>query len=269
MARKYLNRQIGRIIHMFRYATQPGRRLVPPTVWHDLKTLDGIRQGDATAADTGDFPPAPVEDLRAAIDAAPPTLAAMIRLQWLTGMRPGELVKMRTIDIVEAGDFWEYRPPIHKNAWRRQKRVVMLAEEARQILESRLRDDVERPIFCPADVMPERRAMRVKLRKTPLNQGNRPGYSRRTREGGKPAKAPGLGYTTQSYNAAINTACRHAGVEPFGANRIRHTAGTQARAGSGSLDAAQVILGHKDARSTQRYAEPDPAVAAKALKFVG
>ena len=51
----------------------------------------------------------------------------MVRLQRLTGMRPGEVVLMRAVDI-DMGDpaCWAYRPARHKGQHRGRERVVFL-----------------------------------------------------------------------------------------------------------------------------------------------
>ena len=44
-----------------------------------------------------------------------PPVAAMIRLQWLTGMRSCEVVVMRPCDINTIGEVWFYEPFDHKS----------------------------------------------------------------------------------------------------------------------------------------------------------
>jgi hypothetical protein len=40
----------------------------------------------------------------------PPTPAAMVQLQQLTGMRPGEVTVIRTCDLNVSGRIWEFDP---------------------------------------------------------------------------------------------------------------------------------------------------------------
>src|SRR5262249_58694475 len=81
-------------------------------------------------------PVRPVEDNRvqAVLPFLPPPVAAMVRLQRLTGMRPGEVVIMRPCDVDRSGDIWYYRPSCHKNAWRAKERIVALGPRARLVL---------------------------------------------------------------------------------------------------------------------------------------
>ena len=52
-------------------------------------------------------------------------------------------------------------------------------------------------------------------------------------------------WTSDAYGRTIRAACERAGIEPWGANRLRHTFGTEVRRAFG-LDAAKAVLGHTD-----------------------
>jgi integrase len=75
-------------------------------------------------------------------------------------------------------------------------------------------------------------------------------------------------YSTRSYSNAVAAACVRAGVTPFRCNRIRHTFATKIRHEHG-LEAAQVLLGHSTAKTTEIYAERDLALASKVAKQRG
>ena len=57
-------------------------------------------------------------------------VVAMIKLQLLTGMRPGEVVILRACDLDMTGAIWLYRPGsdqargVHKTAWRDHERII-------------------------------------------------------------------------------------------------------------------------------------------------
>ncbi len=51
-------------------------------------------------------------------------VAAMIELQWLTGMRPQEVVQMRMAEIDRGGRVWLYRPREHKVEHHGMDRVI-------------------------------------------------------------------------------------------------------------------------------------------------
>jgi integrase len=54
----------------------------------------------------------------------------MIRLQWFTGMRSGELLAMMVDEIVDK----TYRPSRHKNAWRGHDRIIHFGPMAWKIV---------------------------------------------------------------------------------------------------------------------------------------
>lgn len=66
-----------------------------------------------------------------------------------------------------------------------------------------------------------------------------------------------------SLYTALQRACKRAGVEPWSAHQVRHRVATTVRQRVG-LDAAQVLLGHASARTTERYAHVFPDQAARA-----
>ncbi|WP_373500051.1 hypothetical protein, partial [Desulfococcus sp.] len=73
-----------------------------------------------------------VED--AIVDATLPFLSndarTMVQVQRLTGMRPGELVIMRSIDIETSGATWMYRPFTHKTEHHGAERVIAIGPRA-------------------------------------------------------------------------------------------------------------------------------------------
>ena len=66
-------------------------------------------------------------DVEAVIPLVPKRIAAMIRLQALTGMRPGEVIQMKTQDIDRTGKTWIYvgcKDIFSKAVGREQERPV-------------------------------------------------------------------------------------------------------------------------------------------------
>ncbi|MBI1903514.1 MAG: hypothetical protein HYS13_20620 [Planctomycetia bacterium] len=97
LTRDVVNSHVGRIKRMFRWAVE--NELVPASVYHGLQAVAGLQHGRSNARETEPVKPVP----QAFVDATLPHLSAqvatMIRLQLLTGMRPGEVCRMRTYDI--------------------------------------------------------------------------------------------------------------------------------------------------------------------------
>lgn len=136
-----------------------------------------------------------------------PPVAAMIRLQRLTGMRPGEVVIMRPCDIDRSAQTWVYRPGSHKTEHHGRARTIPLGPKARRILEPLIGGDAQAYLFNPANALDALRAERRQTRKTKLT----PSQSAR-RAKAKPRKTAGRRYTTASYGHAIAVACRKAEI---------------------------------------------------------
>jgi integrase len=56
----------------------------------------------------------PDEHVEAVLTVLASPMQAMVRLQRLTGMRPGEVMQMRWCDIDRSAAIWIYRPARHK-----------------------------------------------------------------------------------------------------------------------------------------------------------
>src|SRR4051812_33321771 len=74
------------------------------------------------------------KDVAAVLGHVSEDVAAMIRLQELTGMRPGEVVRMRRERIAMDGEVWSYKPERHKTEHHNKKRVIALGPQAQDIL---------------------------------------------------------------------------------------------------------------------------------------
>ena len=97
LCRNEVNKRLGRIKRVFKWAVS--EQLVPPSVFEALKTVDGLRKG---RSDAREKPPVKsVDDVHvdATIPFLTPHVAAMVQLQRVTGMRPGEITIMRPADI--------------------------------------------------------------------------------------------------------------------------------------------------------------------------
>jgi hypothetical protein len=80
----------------------------------------------------------------------------MVQFQRHTGMRPGELVIMRSMDLDTSGQVWLYRPGSdqgpqgkHKMAWRGHGKTIALGPKAQEILKPWLRLNLAEYLFQP------------------------------------------------------------------------------------------------------------------------
>jgi integrase len=261
LCRSEVNKRVGRVIRLFRWAV--GEELIPPSIYQGLKAVLGLRKGRSPAREKPPIKPAPDSN----IDAIEPYVSrqvwAMVTLQRLTGMRPGEVCQMRTEDIDRSGDVWTYTPPSHKTEHFGRERQIDLGPQAQAVLVSWLQVDRSAPLFSPADAMEEQRAERRRSRQSPMTPSQR---SRKRKA--RPSRPPGVTYTTRSYYHAVKAGCLKAKVHRWHPNQLRHNAATRFRALFG-LDTARAILGHASPAVTSVYAEADRTKAQAAMKAVG
>jgi integrase len=139
LCRNECNKRTRIVVRLFKWAVE--QELVPPTVHQGLKAVSGLRKGRSAARESE--PVRPVDD--GLVDAVRPFVSrqvwAMIEVQRLTGMRPGEVVLMRTGDIDRSGRVWEYAPHAHKTEHHGRERRVFLGPKAQEVLRPWLRAD--------------------------------------------------------------------------------------------------------------------------------
>lgn len=190
LSRGCINQRIGKIKRAFKWAV--ANQFVPADVLHGLQAVAGLHRGRSEARETEPVKPVPQAFVDATIAAAGPIIADMIRLQLLTGIRPGELVTMRGIDLDTTGPIWEYTPEKHKTQHHGHSRVIAIGPQAQAIIRRHLKADVQAALFSPREATEERhRALRAK-RKTKVQP------SQVCRRSAKPKKLPGDQYDVGS-----------------------------------------------------------------------
>jgi integrase len=300
-SRKYINSQVQRIRHMFKWAA--GHELVPVAVHQSLCTLEALRRGRCEAREGKKVTPVPQHLLDAVLPKLTKPVAALVKLQRLTGARAGELLGMRPCDV-EMDDklgVWTYKPEEHKNAYREHERVIYFGPHAQEVVRPFLRDRATNAfLFSPGESDMERRERQHAERKTPDGQGNEPGTNRKEH----PKRKPGARFTTNTYHRAIQYVCDRTFPPPphlakrddettdawrdrleveelwdelvawrkahrFHPHQLRHNAATELRKAFG-LEAAQLTLGHASAQITDAiYAERDRAKVIEIMRKIG
>lgn len=268
-SRQYVNKLCGLLKRMIKWGVS--EEMVSPSVWEALKAVDGLRQGRTELPESAGVSVVADSVIGKTCEHLTPTVAAMVRLQQYTGMRPGEVCAIRTGDLEMPRDgdrVWTYQPASHKTAWRGRRRTIFIGPKGRAILEPWLRTNLKEYTFTPAQSEKERLARRRENRKTPDGQGNEPGTNRQR----SPLKQPGNRYTTDTYTNAIHYACRAAFGDDksmyWSPNQLRHSFATYVRREHG-LEAAQVLLGHAKADVTQIYADRDVKKAKTVIAKIG
>jgi integrase len=292
LSRGVVNRTICRVRQIFRWGAE--NELVPASVVEALRCVAGLRYGKTLATETEPVRPVPDALVDAVLAHVAPQIKAMIELQRLTGMRSGEVCRMRGCDLNMAGTVWTYTPARHKNLFRGHARVVYLGPRAQEILRPWQRTNLQEHLFQPCEAVDWRRRRQHAARKTPLHYGNRPGSNVKP----KPAKRPRGHYTTASYFRAVTYGCelafgmpaalRHRPKDESPAERkvryakarewrrentwhphqLRHNHATMVKRAHG-LEVARVLLGHKHAAITEVYAEADRERAVAVVAKIG
>lgn len=239
LSREYVNATIKRIRRMFRWAARPGRRWCTADQVCKLDLVEQLRPGRSAARETPPVTPvaeALYTDALAALASEgmqegntlrSRALSLMLETQWLTGMRPGEVCRMRREEIAleSAGilggteQIMVYCPSLHKTRHHGIDRNIFFGPEARRLIEDWL------------SVRPSGRL---------------------------------FWYTTNSYGAALAKLLKRHGLPHFAPNQIRHAFATRMRDRTG-LDVVQVLMGHRHRSTTEIYAQPDAAAAISAI----
>ncbi|HEX3659751.1 MAG TPA: site-specific integrase [Pirellulales bacterium] len=261
LSRRHINQRINRVRRVFKWGVE--NELVPSSILHGLQAVAALKQGRTTAPESNPVKPVPEADVQAVLALVSRQVAAMIQLQLLAGMRPGEVVIMRPCDVDRSGSVWIYRPGKHKTAYRGHEREIYLGPRAQEVLMPWLLREAEAFCFSPREAEDERNALRRQSRQTPMT----PSHARR-----KPKQQPKRPkrdrYDRDSYRRAIDYALAKAEVPHWHPHQLRHSCGTRIRKEYG-LDVVQVVLGHKSAMVTEVYAEVDRAKAVAVMAAVG
>lgn len=283
--RSYINKQIGRVRQVFKWGV--ANELIPASVYHGLLAVAGLKRGRTDARESEPVRPVPEEYIDAVLPHVSPQVKAMIELQLLTGMRPGEVVIMRGVDIDRSNaKVWVYRPEHHKTEHHGHKREIWLGPKAQMLIEKHLKPNLAAYLFSPKEAEAHRYAQ-AKIHRRPDQKPNKRKTTRKL----------GDCYDVSAYRRAIARACETAFVMPedlkpndqdtpeqaeqrtakrgewhrqhvWHPHQLRHNAATRLRREFG-IESARIILGHKSVAVTEIYAEQDVQKARTIMAAVG
>lgn len=263
--RQLINRRVNRIKRFFKWAVS--EEFVPGTVLEALRSVEGLQQGRSAAREAPPVTPVSDEVVEATLPFLSSQVSAMVQLQRLTGMRPGEVVQLTPGTLDRSGDVWIFEPPQHKNRWRGQRRTIALGPRAQGIVTPFLSRDTDSCCFQPCEAEQERHQKRREARTTPARSKSRSDKAK------KVSRPPSREYSVDSYRRAIDYAIAKANrsgipVPHWHPNQLRHTRATEVRKQYG-IEAAQVALGHAHAAVTEVYAERDFEQAMNVARMSG
>lgn len=248
LAAATIRQRLGWAKHMMHWGARkslaPGVKWVRRELLAELHAMEKLREGRGGVPITRRVMPVSDEVVRRTLKFAPRTVRAMIIVQRLTGMRPGELREMRIEDIDRSGEVWVYSPYRHKAAHLGKQRLIHIGPRAAKVIARHVGERESGVVF---------------------------------------ATKFGRAYTKDAYSRAVARAARLAyplagGMDEEAAERtrrqwwhphqLRHARATEVRDRSG-LDAAQAVLGHARVTTTQVYAQIAASRSAKEAKRDG
>jgi integrase len=268
LCRTEVNKRVKHVRRLFKWAVAEG--LVPAAVLWALQAVAPLKAGRSEARESKRVLPVARAVVEDTLPVLPPLLADMVRLQLETGMRPGELVIMRAIDIDRAGPVWLYRPAAHKTQHHGHERVIPIGPRGQEIIKRHLQPNVAAYLFSPAASVAEFRARQRSKRQSKVQP------SQADRRKGQPKKKPGDRYTTRTYGATLHQAIdrhnRKATAEKqiphWHLHQLRHLRALELKRAAG-LDVARAVLGQKSPVIAEHYATLDVATAAEVMGQLG
>jgi integrase len=275
LCRTLANCSMREVRRMFKWGVKRGR--VPDNVYWQLTLVEGLRRGQYGARESKDVTSIDPEYVERTLPYCPEVVADMLRIQLLTGMRPGEVRMMRVCDIDMSHreqNVWIYRPAWHKTDVDNKDRLIPLGPQAQEIVAKYLNRPVNQFLFSPADAVSAMRDRRSRDRETPLNEGNRPGMNKKE----SPQRTPGEQYAETAYGRAVTRAIEKANhhlkkdeapIPHWHPYQIRHTVANMVEREYGEK-AAQNYLGHASLETTRRhYLERDLKQAVEVSQKIG
>jgi integrase len=179
---RYTKMQLDRVRQIFKWAS--AEELIGVSAHQRLMTIE-LRHG----RESKKIPPVSDELVDQTLPLLQSKIADMVRLQRLTGMRPGEMVIMRPADIDRSEDIWVYIPERHKTEHHGKRRAVYIGPKAQAVLGPWL----------------------LKSGEFVFSSGRASHYS------------------TDSYRRAIHRACERHGTEKWAPHQLRKAAATEVR----------------------------------------
>ena len=221
IARTTVNHYMKRVRRLWQWALDEGH--ITGAQKAELSQVQNLKAFRSEAHETEPVGPVADSVIEATCAKLAENTADMVRVERLTGMRPGEICNMAWEHINTASVPWVYKPPHHKTEWKGKDRAVLIGPKARAILEKyRQWAHPFSPIAC-ADME--------------LSKGGR--------VHGVPGVPDSLApeWKTARYGCAIRKAAERAKVEAWSPNQLRHSFATEVRRKYGIM-AAAALMGH-------------------------
>ena len=257
--RRMVNRYTKRIVSIFAWGVE--NDLVQETTWRALTVVKSLPEGFPGTFDNEEREPVPEHVIRRTLPFLPPTLQAMVQVQYLTGSRPSEIFNMKVgeIDRNRGNGLWYYIPKSHKTKKSIGKKEIPLGVPEQKLIAPYL--EGKKPteaVFSPRTAQEERNAEKRANRQSKITPSQQ---KRDETRAAKPTRY-GESYTAFSYRQAIEYGIAKANrqlsddeqIPQWYPYQLRHAAATDAELAYSDTD-AQALLGHTTVNMTKRYSK--------------
>ena len=259
-SRMTINRRIDLIRRMFRWAA--AEMMISTQTYMSLMMLDGLQKGRTMARECKKVLPVDIACIEAILPILTPVVADMVRVQLLTGMRSGEVIKLRAADIDRSDKIWKYVPTgnegeyAHKTEYRGIEKYIAIGPKAQKVLAKYLFRESYDYCFKPAESAGQARQRQSKNDKDQagIKIGGGLVFNNKFDAGG--------------YRRAIQRACSRAGIDKWHPHQLRHTTATEI-SNQFDIESARAVLGHSAIKQTQEYVDRDFAKAKKIVEAMG
>lgn len=246
--RTSVNARLARVRRWLKWCVS--RQLLSTAVFQSLCSVEGLRAGRTTAIESPPVQPVSLEVVEKTLAHVAPVVATMARVQYLCGMRPDEVCRMRACDLDMTGEVWLYRPEAHKNTWRGQSLIKAIPAAAQKLLAAWI------PVDPTAWIFTTRASVEWWATQVPRKSKVWPHELRARRKAAK--RATHRRYTSATYGKAIRSGieranARGANLPHWSPNQLRHTIAAELSRTIGQ-QAAQRWLGHARLDTTALYA---------------
>ncbi len=143
--RKYVNRSVNRLRHIFRWGV--AGELVEPTTLQKLEALAPLLIGRTEAPDHPQRQAVPQEHIDAVRKIVSAQCRDLIDLQLTSGARPGELLLLTSGMIDRSGEVWTAELREHKTQHRGKTRRLAFGPKSQLILRRHLQADPDAKLF--------------------------------------------------------------------------------------------------------------------------
>jgi len=149
LSRITVNQRIGRVKRFVKWCCS--EEFIPPEKYAGLLSVSGLKRNQYGVQESQKVKPVLWSDASQVLPYVSPQIATMIKVQYLCGMRPQDVTRMRPVDIDQSGDVWFYRPESHKTAHLGKELVKAIPKDVQELLGPFMDRDNDAYLFSPRE----------------------------------------------------------------------------------------------------------------------